>query len=444
MKRLRIFLCLLFIVSNCGDFASKKLAKKALNAMEKSSSFFYTISINGGYAGIYSLDLSQRYGEAFYEKADLNEIWVQPPGTPSIGECYLRAYRLTGNKKYLNYAVAAARALAWGQRAEGGWDHRVNVSHLLQKFVKPERVSGRCTFDDNITQGAIKFLMNIDQVIDEEWLKETIKLGLDFLLKSQFPNGAWSQWYPMRGGYHDYYTFNDNALNDIISVLIEAHKIYGVPEYLQAVEKGGNFIILSQLRTPQSGWAQQYSHDLRPAWARSFEPPAVCSAVTIRNINTLIDLYLYTAQEKYLYPIPVALDWLERSKIGENRWARLYEIGTNVPIYGDRDNKVHYTLKEISEERRKGYRWQGDFGFEAMLEKYTDIIELGVQTYFEKTSQPPTRSERREKVKQLQPEVERILTALDENGRWVSKDMIYCRDFVNHFNTLCDYVEMVK
>ncbi len=42
---------------------------------------------------------------------------------------------------------------------------------------------------------------------------------------------------------------------------------------------------------------------------------------------------------------------------GSPVWARLYEIGTNRPVFGDRDGKVHYDVKEISEERRRGYAW---------------------------------------------------------------------------------------
>ena len=64
--------------------------------------------------------------------------------------------------------------------------------------------------------------------------------------------------------------------------------------YLESLQKAGWFMIMSQLPPPQPGWAQQYNQYLQPAWARSFEPPAVCSLVTIRNIHTLIELYTYT------------------------------------------------------------------------------------------------------------------------------------------------------
>lgn len=41
-------------------------------------------------------------------------------------------------------------------------------------------------------------------------------------------------------------------------------------------------------------------------------------------------------------------------------WARFYEIGTNRPIFSDRDGQVRYALSEIGEERRTGYLWYTD------------------------------------------------------------------------------------
>jgi len=38
-------------------------------------------------------------------------------------------------------------------------------------------------------------------------------------------------------------------------------------------------------------------------------------------------------------------------------WARYYEIGTDRPIFGDRDKTIHGDMNEISMERRNGYSW---------------------------------------------------------------------------------------
>jgi len=444
MKRSICLTVVVAIVLFCCTAESDELADRAERAMKRATEYFRSISTNGGYAGIYSLDLQQRYGEAVYEKAALGEIWVQPPGTPSVGRCFLTAYQLTKDSDYLNGAREAGRALAWGQRQEGGWDHRVDVTHMKAGSDRVERLSGRCALDDNITQGALTYLIDLDDVIDESWLSESIRIGLDFMIESQFSNGAWPQWYPLIGGYHDYYTFNDNTINDCIILMLKAHRTYGDKRYLESAEKGGDFIIISQLPSPQTGWAQQYSHDMKPAWARAFEPPAVCSAVTSRNIRTLVDLYHYTGDERYLEPIPSAITWLEKSKLDDNLWARMYEVGTNVPIYGDRDSKVHYTLEEISEERRRGYSWQSSFGVESAIRMYQDARTSGPKGNDARdTDFSPAR--KRERAKTLAPDVRAVIESLDDKGRWVNAEdsMIYSRDFVRNFTILCSYLEAV-
>jgi hypothetical protein len=420
-----------------GQTAADDTATSARQAMERATAYMRSISTNGGYVGSLSLDLKERYGESHSEKAAATEIWVQPPGTPSIGSVFLRAYRVTGDKKYLDAARDAARALAWGQRKEGGWDHRVDVGHLKPGAKMPVRKSGHCTFDDGITQGPILFLMELDGELDEPWLDDAIRLALKFTIEAQFDNGAWPQWYPLRGGYHDYYTYNDAAINSCISVMLAAHKRYGKREYLACARLGGDFIIASQVAKPQSGWGQQYSHDMKPAWARAFEPPGVCSAVTARNIQALCDVYEATEDEKYLGPIPNAIDWLERSKLAPDLWARLYEVGTNRPIYGDHDRKIHYTLEEISKERQEGYSWQGGYGVAAAISRY-ESIKAGKAT----TPAPLTSEQRREKAKELEPKVKQIIAALEEQSRWVTNGYINAQTFVKNMSMLCQYLEL--
>ena len=38
-------------------------------------------------------------------------------------------------------------------------------------------------------------------------------------------------------------------------------------------------------------------------------------------------------------------------------WSRFYEIGTDRPIFGDRDKSIHDDVNELSAERRNGYSW---------------------------------------------------------------------------------------
>ena len=217
-------------------------------------------------------------------------------------------------------------------------------------------------------------------------------------------------------------------------MLLEAHRRYDRPDLWAAARKGGDFIILSQGQSPQAGWAQQYDQDLKPAWARKYEPPAICSAVTARNILTLIDLYRYTDDEKYLKPIPPAVAWLDRSAIEPNLWARFYEIGTNRPIYGDRDGLIHYDYDELSEERKKGYAWRANFAG-GVKDRYRRARAVDSTEETQVVSSGPSSAQI--------ARVEDILQRQDAQGRWVS-DKLYIRDFVRNMNALCAYLERVN
>ena len=49
-------------------------------------------------------------------------------------------------------------------------------------------------------------------------------------------------------------------------------------------------------------------------------------------------------------------------------WARMYELGTDKPIFGDRDRTVHFGFDELSSERRNGYAWYGPWPASAIEE----------------------------------------------------------------------------
>jgi PelA/Pel-15E family pectate lyase len=443
MKVPTIILTLLITITLIQCNTTSPEEKAALDTIIRGAEFFHTIGYKGGYVGIYSKDLSTHYGEAFYEEAKETEIWIQPPGTPSVGQTYLRVFLLTEDAKYLHYAEQAGKALAWGQRQVGGWNHLADLEQMDPQAEQITRVEGHGTFDDNISQGALTFLMNLDQFVDARWLTEAIELGLSFLLESQYENGGYPQWYPKVGReYYDYYTFNDRAINDCIRTLMIAYKYYEKPEYRNAALKGGDFILLTQGEPPQAGWAQQYDFSLQPAWARAFEPPAYCSFVTANNINTLIDLYLFSEDNRFLEPIPSAITWLTQSKLEESVWARLYEVGTNKPIYGDHDHEIHYTLEEISEERRNGYSWQGSYGIKQAIAYYELTKEKSVTQLQEMKETGLLPIQPQISLETLEKKVAEIEQKMDGEGRWVAEDdMIYAAEYVKNMDTLCTFIE---
>jgi hypothetical protein len=418
--------------------------RQARDALRTAAMAFQKLALRGGYAGIWSADMSERYGEAFFDKLPGAYIWIQPPGTPSVGQTFLRAYRATGDSFYLDAAKDAARALAWTQSRGGGWDYTADVSGLAPGAKSNPHRNLFATFDDNTTQGALLFLMDLDRDVDAPWLDRAISDGLNFIIEAQFPNGAWPQWYPLKGGYYDHYTFNDGALNDCIGVLLAAYDQYKAEKYLKSALAGADFIIASQLPAPQAGWAQQYGKDMQPAWARAFEPPSVSPAPTARNIRTLMDFYLRTGDQKYLAPIPAAIDWLVESQLDDGpTWARMYELQTNTPIYGDRDGKVRYTLDEISEERRTGYGWRGTFGAPEAAVAYFELNSMGRALYLDRRDSPLPPEEQEDRDADIRANARQAIMSLNSSGFWIHADnYIYSEDFVAGVTLLCDYLEM--
>src|SRR5687768_8429543 len=102
------------------------LRKDAEAALRKAVTYYRTeVARHGGYVYYYSPDLARRLGEGV---AGPDEIWVQPPGTPTVGMAYLVAYRATGDKEYLAAARETAAALMYGQLASGGWTASIDFN----------------------------------------------------------------------------------------------------------------------------------------------------------------------------------------------------------------------------------------------------------------------------------------------------------------------------
>ena len=51
-------------------------------------------------------------------------------------------------------------------------------------------------------------------------------------------------------------------------------------------------------------------------------------------------------------------------------WARFYELGTNRPLYLDRDSVFRYEFSEIGYERRSGYSYHGTWANKLLEREY--------------------------------------------------------------------------
>src|SRR6266550_15845 len=90
-----ITLALLALVSSAWSAdRDDKLRADTQATMRKAAEYYRgKVALRGGYVYYFSPDLKLRHGEG---AATATQIWVQPPGTPTVGRAYLAAYRATG------------------------------------------------------------------------------------------------------------------------------------------------------------------------------------------------------------------------------------------------------------------------------------------------------------------------------------------------------------
>jgi len=125
--RLKFTSISIIVLSVFNSFAQpKKLEQEARNAMLAATRFMVEkASVNGGYVAHYLPDFSRRWGELEGFKT---QVWVQDPGTVSMGNVFLGAYTATGDEYYYLAAEKVASALIWGQLPEGGWNYMIDFA----------------------------------------------------------------------------------------------------------------------------------------------------------------------------------------------------------------------------------------------------------------------------------------------------------------------------
>lgn len=418
-----------FFINSCH---SQDVSVEDARAAMKTAATFYRekVATHGGYVYHYSTDLRVRWGEGL---ATTDQIWIQPPGTPTVGIAFLSAYKATGDTYYLDAAKDAARAVAYGQLKSGGWQNCVdfNPRGTRVNLYRNGKGSGKnnSSFDDGQTQSALLFLIKTDQALKfkDPTIHNSAKVGLSAVLAAQFPNGAFPQVFtgPVQPqpnatpnypnydwrtegrikNYWDMYTLNDNVPGYIATTLIEAHKVYGDTQYFTALKTLGDFLVLSQMPQPQPGWAQQYNYKMQPIWARKFEPPGVSGDETQEALETLLDIVEYTGDEKYLKPIPSAVAWLKTSLLPSGELARYYELKTNRPLYMEREGNV-YSLTHDDSNLPSHYGWK--------IVSRIEAIEQRVKRVKHGKPAPQISEEN------FAQEVKAIIQSLDQQGRWIS------------------------
>lgn len=419
-----------------------------LATMKKASAYMVNeVSCNGGYLWYYNEDLTQQFGEIPARKS---QIWIQGAGTPEMGHNFLDLYEVTEDKDYLDYAKKVANALVYGQHPLGGWHYFVDfdkkglegwykdtASQFIVGWEEFRHYYGNCTYDDDVTQGATKYLMRLYATTLDPTYLGPLRKALNFMLISQYPNGGWPQRYPLRyefahdgfPDYTSYYTLNDGAMNNIIDVLLEAYELLGDERYLEAAKRGADFFMLAQGPEGHAGWTDQFDMNLQPTRGRTHEPASFQVRYTISTIRQLEKMFLYTGDRRYLRPIPLALDWIESSILeiddkGRPKFATWYDPESNYPI-------IREDIPEFTAEGYMKYRYTvdssasyveypGKLPYREQYEKIRDMEPGKERALYERMMQ---RS--RSSSSAGEKEIADLVNSLNEKGAWIESFSVH-------------------
>lgn len=291
------------------------------------------------------------------------------------------------------------------QRNNGGWPKNYD----MQAILTPEQADSvtqtknilHTTFDNSTTYTHIEYLAKVYALTHIEKYKAGCLKGIEFTLSAQYPNGGWPQYFPLENKYSRRITFNDGAYVGIMKMLKRISE--NAPDFAfvendmrkevkQAYEKGLECILNMQIvdNGRLTVWCQQHDEvTLQPAWARAFEPPAICNGESA--LVVLLLMSIEKPDRKIIESVQNAVKWFNDSKIFNTRvetveapsekskwrtfssdrvvvadstappiWTRYYEPGTGKPMFCDRNGKYLYSLAEVSRERRVGYAWYTD------------------------------------------------------------------------------------
>lgn len=287
---------------------------------------------------------------------------------------------------YKEYAAKADSILSY-QLANGGWDKNQEYGGTGSGG------SGSGTFDNGATTMELTAMADAYKRTSNKKYLDSARKAMDFVLKAQYPSGGWPQFYPLRGGYHDHATFNDDAMSRVLTLLQHAvdrtdpfdTDVFTESQrsqFQKAVDGGVDYILKAQITQngKKTAWCAQHgATDYLPKKARDYEHPSISGSESIEVIGFLMTQPQTPAIKS---AVAAALEWFRSPntyladhtydsskegsnpfvpKVGSKVWYRFYDIPTNLPIFSNYDGKIWLGLENQS-KRKSGYRWGGEWG----------------------------------------------------------------------------------
>lgn len=281
----------------------------------------------------------------------------------------------------------------------GGWPKNLNFHSGVNKETIAEiQKSGiGATFDNGATITEIKFLTKVYAQTRDKRCFTAIEKAFNYILKAQYANGGWPQFYPARKGdgasYSSHITFNDDAMLNVMQFLkdlVNQDTFYASLPFTQmqlkqaklAFDKGLNCILKTQIKVNQKPtvWCAQHDEvSLKPAKARAYELVSFSGQESAGLVLLLMEIPHPTPE--IIQSVKGAVNWFKQHEIKgikleefNNKdnvkdlrvvkdtqapvlWARFYDLATEEPFFCDRDGIKRKTFAELGYNRRVGYRW---------------------------------------------------------------------------------------
>ena len=307
-------------------------------------------------------------------------------------------------------AIRIADNLLLYQHDNGGWEKNIDMASPLGSATRASVLAARkeahTTIDNEATYTQMNFLARVFTATGKSEYQDAFSRGLDYLLKAQYANGGWPQFYPLRHGYWDHITYNDDAMVGVMETLRAIST--GAADYAftsaserakarEALEKGVQCILKTQVMVggKLTVWCAQHDErTLAPAMARKYELISLSGSESVGIVRFLMGIDHPSKQ--VVDAVEAAVAWFQLTKINGIRidhkpapetpkgwdtvvvadagappmWARFYELETNRPLFSSRDSVRKYSLAEIEYERRNGYRWYVDRPAKLLNEEY--------------------------------------------------------------------------
>ena len=245
--------------------------------------------------------------------------------------------------------------------------------------------------------------------------KTSFNKAVNFLLTMQRSSGGLPQVWPKRNDYSDHITLNDNAMiRAMVTMMDIANKTSPFDSDIiddatrakmsTALDKAIDYLLKAQIVNngqPTVWCAQHDTANYQPHPARAYELESKSGSESAGVVWFLMNWPNQT--EAIQKSIKGAIAWYKRTKVtglyfnkkagafeqreGNVLWYRFYEVDSDDYFFCDRGGASTKTqdFTKISEERRTGYQWAGDYGTALLSTEsaYLTALEKLQGTYVE-------------------------------------------------------------